>query len=63
MNDVNLGVMPRGCRVIDFPQFMDARGGLSFAESQGHIPFAVERVFWLYNLIHIILSVNEMRVG
>ena len=50
MSEVNLGVMPRGCRVIDFPQFMDARGGLSFAESQGHVPFAVERVFWLYNL-------------
>lgn len=50
MSEVNLGVMPRGCRIIDFPQFMDARGGLSFAESQGHVPFAVERVFWLYNL-------------
>ena len=42
--------MPRGCRIIDFPEFMDARGGLSFAESEGHVPFAVERVFWLYNL-------------
>lgn len=50
MSEVNLGVMPRGCRIIDFPQFMDARGGLSFAESQGHVPFEVERVFWLYNL-------------
>lgn len=42
--------MPRGCRIIDFPEFMDDRGGLSFAESEGHVPFAVERVFWLYNL-------------
>ena len=42
--------MPRGCRIIDFPEFKDARGGLSFAESEGHIPFAVERVFWLYDL-------------
>ena len=50
MSEVSLDMMPRGCRVIDFPQFMDARGGLSFAESQGHVPFAVERVFWLYNL-------------
>ena len=24
--------MPRGCRIIDFPEFMDARGGLSFAK-------------------------------
>lgn len=44
------GQLPHGCRVIDFPEFMDARGGLSFAESEGHVPFAVERVFWLYNL-------------
>lgn len=42
--------MPRGCRIIDFPVFLDDRGGLSFAESEGHVPFAVERVFWLYNL-------------
>ena len=43
-------ILPHGCRIIDFPEFMDARGGLSFAESEGHVPFAVERVFWLYNL-------------
>lgn len=43
-------ILPRGCRIINFPQFMDDRGGLSFAESQGHIPFHVERVFWLYDL-------------
>ena len=42
--------LPQGCRIIDFPEFVDARGGLAFAESEGHIPFAVERVFWLYNL-------------
>lgn len=44
------GMLPRGCRIVDFPEFVDARGGLSFAESEGHVPFAVERVFWLYNL-------------
>ena len=43
-------ILPRGCRIIDFPEFVDARGGLSFAESEGHVPFSVERVFWLYNL-------------
>ena len=49
-NHVAMDRLPRGCRIIDFPEFMDARGGLSFAESEGHVPFAVERVFWLYNL-------------
>lgn len=43
-------ILPHGCRIIDFPEFSDARGGLSFAESEGHVPFAIERVFWLYNL-------------
>lgn len=42
--------MPRGCHIIDLPRFTDSRGGLSFAESQGHIPFPIERVFWLYDL-------------
>lgn len=50
MSTEQKNILPHGCRIIDFPEFMDARGGLSFAESEGHIPFAVERVFWLYHL-------------
>ena len=49
-NDTDSLRLPHGCRIIDFPEFIDARGGLSFAESEGHVPFDVERVFWLYNL-------------
>lgn len=39
--------LPRGCRFIDFPRFEDDRGNLSFAESVNHIPFHIERVFWM----------------
>lgn len=42
--------LPRGCRMIDFPRFADDRGALSFAESVNHIPFHIERVFWMYGI-------------
>lgn len=43
-------VLPRGCRLIDFPETKDVRGSLSFAESQRHVPFRIERVFWIYDI-------------
>jgi dTDP-4-dehydrorhamnose 3,5-epimerase-like enzyme len=43
-------ILPRGCRIIDFPESVDDRGALSFAESTNHIPFQIERVFWIYNV-------------
>lgn len=46
-NDVT---MPRGCRLIDFPESVDERGSLSFAEGMQHIPFQIERVFWIYGV-------------
>ena len=42
--------LPHGCRIIDFPRFEDDRGVLSFAESVNHIPFHIERVFWMYGM-------------
>ena len=42
--------LPRGCRIIDFPRIEDDRGALSFAESVNHIPFHIERMFWMYNI-------------
>ena len=49
MSDENMK-LPRGCRIIDFPRFEDERGALSFAESVNHIPFHIERVFWMYGI-------------
>lgn len=42
--------LPRGCRLIDFHSHLDPRGSLSVAESRNDIPFAVERVFWIYGV-------------
>jgi WxcM-like, C-terminal len=38
------------CRVIDLPKRSDQRGHLSFIESGRHIPFAFERIFYLYGM-------------
>ena len=37
-------------RVIELPKFLDARGNLSFAQNNTHIPFEVKRTYWLYDV-------------
>ena len=48
--DKQENMMPRGCRLVDFPQMTDERGCLSFAEGLRQIPFRIERVFWIYDI-------------
>ncbi|TAN69982.1 MAG: WxcM-like domain-containing protein [Magnetospirillum sp.] len=36
--------------LIQLPEFRDERGALCFAETPGHFPFEVRRVFYLYDL-------------
>ena len=38
------------CRVIELPKVTEARGNLTFVEGQRHIPFAIERVYYLYDV-------------
>ena len=38
------------CRLIDLPKVSDARGNLSFVESGIHVPFGIERVYYLYDV-------------
>jgi len=38
------------CRIIELPKITDARGNLSLIESGRHIPFAIKRVFYLYEV-------------
>ena len=38
------------CKVIDFPVVHDHRGNLTFVEGQVHIPFEIERVYYLYDV-------------
>jgi hypothetical protein len=47
------GVMPEivgGCRIIRLPKVADVRGNLSFVEGGRHIPFAIRRAYWIYDV-------------
>ncbi len=36
--------------IIDLPKFVDPRGNLSFIEEEKHIPFKIERAYWIYDV-------------
>ena len=38
------------CQLIDLPRIGDPRGNLSFLEGERHVPFAIKRVYYLYNV-------------
>jgi len=38
------------CRIIELPKIEDSRGNLTFVESDNHIPFAMQRVYYLYDV-------------
>ena len=38
------------CRIIELPKISDPRGNLTFVEGQHHIPFSIERVYYLYDV-------------
>ncbi|WZL88710.1 FdtA/QdtA family cupin domain-containing protein [Salinimicrobium sp. 3283s] len=37
-------------KIIDLPKFEDPRGNLSFIEEENHIPFKIERIYWIYDV-------------
>ena len=37
-------------KIIELPKFLDARGNLSFAQNNTHIPFDIRRTYWLYDV-------------
>lgn len=37
-------------RIIHLPKIVDKRGNLSFIEESNHIPFKIERTFWIYDV-------------
>jgi hypothetical protein len=39
-----------GCRLINLPKKLDARGSLTFIEGDVHVPFQIKRVFYLYDV-------------
>lgn len=36
--------------IIQLPKIEDLRGNLSFLEENNHIPFKIERVYWIYDV-------------
>lgn len=40
----------KDCKVIEFPVIADPRGNLTFIEGGEHIPFQIERVYYLYDV-------------
>lgn len=43
--------MPLGdCRIVDLPRITDPRGNLTFIEGSRHVPFAIQRVYYLYDV-------------
>lgn len=38
------------CHLIDLPKIHDPRGNLTFIEGGGHIPFDIQRVYYLYDV-------------
>ncbi len=37
-------------KIINLPKIEDARGNLSFFEGDQHIPFLMERAYWIYDV-------------
>ena len=38
------------CQVLDLPKIQDPRGNLTFIEAGVHIPFEIQRVYYLYDV-------------
>lgn len=37
-------------KLIDLPKILDQRGNLSFIEEEKHIPFQIQRTYWIYDV-------------
>lgn len=37
-------------KLINLPKIEDPRGNLSFVEEEKHIPFKIERTYWIYDV-------------
>lgn len=38
------------CKIVEFPKIGDPRGNLTFLEGERHVPFAIRRVYYLYDV-------------
>jgi hypothetical protein len=37
-------------KLIELPKILDDRGNLTFIEGENHIPFKIERTYWIYDV-------------
>lgn len=37
-------------KLINLPKILDKRGNLSFIEGENHVPFKIERTYWIYDV-------------
>lgn len=37
-------------KLLELPRFNDPRGNLSFVEQNNHIPFEIQRTYWIYDV-------------
>lgn len=37
-------------KIIQLPKILDPRGNLSFLESGNHVPFDIQRTYWIYDV-------------
>ncbi|HEY4196599.1 MAG TPA: FdtA/QdtA family cupin domain-containing protein [Mucilaginibacter sp.] len=40
----------KSAQIIQLPKMLDDRGNLSFIEEKNHIPFKIERTYWIYDV-------------
>lgn len=38
------------CCIVELPKITDPRGNLTFIEANNHVPFGIERVYYLYDV-------------
>lgn len=38
------------CKMIELPRITDPRGNLTFVEANRHVPFSIERMYYLYDV-------------
>jgi hypothetical protein len=56
--------------ILNLPKLMDIRGNLSFVEEETHLPFRIQRVYWIYDVPggekrggHALLKTQEMVIA
>jgi dTDP-4-dehydrorhamnose 3,5-epimerase-like enzyme len=37
-------------KIINLPKILDERGNLSFLQNEDHLPFSIQRVYWIYDV-------------